>query len=193
MNYQGCDFIIYTFETLRTIIRPYEKRDADAVWKIVSHPKIYETTYFIPKDYPREKVDWWINSVNNSAKAFESFEFGIFNKENGAYIGNCGITGIKKREMSGSIAYFIDPGNWNNGYATESGEAMLEFAFEVLRLYRVSGKCMSQNAASSKVMEKLGFTYEGTGRKSIYKDGKFLDVHHFSILLNEYLGKYKLK
>ena len=34
---------------------------------------------------------------------------------------------------------------------------MLAFAFNELDLYRVSGRCMTKNTASCRVMEKLGF------------------------------------
>ena len=51
---------------------------------------------------------------------------------------------------------------------------MLAFAFNELGLCRVSGRCMAKNGASRKVMEKLGFLYEGTGRRELLKDGVFL-------------------
>ena len=174
-------------ETKRLIIRPYETDDVDAVWQVVRREEIYTTTYAIPKDYTRERVEWWISFVENCRKNGTSLEFGMFDKKSGRYIGNCGLINIKKQHKSADICYFIDPDLFSMGYATEGAEAMLSLAFYVLTLNRVGGVCMTINPASRRVMEKLGFLYEGTGRSELLKDGTFYDLDHLSILRDEFI------
>lgn len=176
----------YRWETPRLFIRPYRLEDGDAVWRVVRRPEIYATTYAIPRNYPRARVDWWISFVKNSRVNGTGYEFGFFEKESGRYFGNCGIINVRKDLFSGSITYFADPDAWGLGLTTEAGEAMLRFAFDELELARVGGTCMSANPASRRVMEKLGFSYEGTGRCELYKDGIFYDVDHLSILRPEW-------
>ena len=180
-------FMRHSFETNRLIIRRYTDTDIDAFWNVVKNEKIYKTTYAIPKYYPKERVKWWFNYQNSEYKNGTSYEYGIFNKDNGTYIGNCGIINIKKNLFSGAISYFIDPNMWNKGYATEAALQMLNFAFYDLFLVRVSGTCMSSNIASRRVMEKINFKFEGTGRSELCKDGKFIDVDHLSILRHEFI------
>ena len=139
-------------ETARILIRPYRPSDADSVWQVLRRKEIYDTTYAIPRNYPRERVDWWIQFVESARKNRTSYEFGMFDKHTGA----C--------------------------------SAMLAFAFNELGLCRVSGRCMAKNGASRKVMEKLGFLYEGTGRRELLKDGVFYDVDHLAILKEEWAG-----
>ena len=44
-------------ETARILIRPYRPSDADSVWQVLRRKEIYDTTYAIPRNYPRER---WI-------------------------------------------------------------------------------------------------------------------------------------
>lgn len=175
-------------ETARMLIRPYRPSDADSVWLVLRRKEIYDTTYAIPRNYPRDQVDWWIQFVENARKKRTSYEFGMFDKHTGVYLGNCGIINVQHPLRSGVISYFVNPDYWNLGYATEACSAMLAFAFNQLCLYRISGRCMTKNKASRRVMEKLGFLYEGTGRCELLKDGAFYDVDHLAILREEWNG-----
>ena len=170
------------FETERLWIRPYCKADADAVWHVLRRPEIYDTTAYIQWDYPREKVDWWITFVQNAAQNGMGYEFGLFAKADGHYVGNVGVINVHRENYSGAITYFVRPEDWNKGYATEAAREMLRFAFEALQLHRVSGACMSRNPASRRVMEKMGMTFVGTVEDELYKDGEFIDIDHLSLL-----------
>lgn len=170
------------FETARTIIRPHQLSDADAAYEVLRHPLVYRTTYAIPKDFPRARVNWWISFQQSARKNKTGFEFGVFEKSTGRYLGSCGIINVRRDLQSGVITYFIHPDFWGRGFATEAGACMLSFAFQSLSLMRVSGTCMSMNPASRRVMEKLGFFYEGTARCELMKDGVFIDVDHLALL-----------
>ena len=81
-------------ETARILIRPYRPSDADSVWQVLRRKEIYDTTYAIPRNYPRERVDWWIQFVESARKNRTSYEFGMFDKHTGAYLGNCGVINV---------------------------------------------------------------------------------------------------
>ena len=52
------------------------------------------------------------------------------------------------------------PGRWGEGFATELGAASLEHGFGTLGLERIVAFTIPGNAASRRVMAKLGFAYE---------------------------------
>lgn len=179
----------FKITTERLLIRPYSLKDTDAVWRVISHPKIYPTTYAIPRDYPRKRVIWWFQCIENNMRSGAAYEFGMFDKSSGEYIGNCGIINIMAAHKSGMITYFTDPEKWNSGYATEAAAAMLRFGFDILSLNRIGGTCMSINPASALVMQKIGMTLEGTARQELLKDGIYYDIQHFAILRSEFYNK----
>ena len=71
------------FKTERLLLRPYEPGDAEEVWRVVRRPEIYATTAFIPPNYPRSRVDWWIRYVNAAIRNRTGYELGIFDRKTG--------------------------------------------------------------------------------------------------------------
>ncbi|HEY9004040.1 MAG TPA: GNAT family N-acetyltransferase [Mucilaginibacter sp.] len=88
-------------------------------------------------------------------------------KENGQYIGRCGIYPHFNNDGStipneGTLAFYISKPFWNHGYATEAGNAFIEFGFEELGLKRIVAHVQAGNEASVHVLKKLGFELEST-------------------------------
>lgn len=59
------------------------------------------------------------------------------------------------------LGYWVRCDRQGRGYATEAGQAVLEIAFEGLRLPRLAARHFIDNPASGRVLEKLGFTPTG--------------------------------
>jgi ribosomal-protein-alanine N-acetyltransferase len=53
-------------------------------------------------------------------------------------------------------------------------------------LVRIQARCFVENAASEKVMKKVGMSYEGTIRKAMFIKGAHQDLKLYSILREEY-------
>lgn len=87
---------------------------------------------------------------------------------------------------SGELAYWVTPGQWGNGYATTASELVVEHAFVELGLHRIEASAFESNEASKRVLEKLGFTREGTSRRAAYVDGEWVDVAEFALLESEW-------
>lgn len=59
------------------------------------------------------------------------------------------------------IFYSIDPAYRNRGFATQSAERLLSYAFDEAKVPFVNGGCDKDNIASYKVMKKLGMKQDG--------------------------------
>lgn len=68
------------------------------------------------------------------------------------------------------VGWTVAPEHWGRGLATELGAAAVAVAFERLGLSDVVAYTLPQNAASRRVMEKLGFVYEKTAPYKLYGD-----------------------
>ena len=102
------------------------------------------------------------------------------------YIGNCGLVSIFSSYQKAEIAYFIDKNEWGKGYATEVASFMISYGFEKLGLERIYGHCMSRNPTSRKVMEKIGFQFEGTLRHNIKIEDVFEDLDLLGMVRSDY-------
>jgi RimJ/RimL family protein N-acetyltransferase len=71
---------------------------------------------------------------------------------------------LANEEPEIELAYHIVPSQWGHGYATEAGAALLEAAWRDTDLDHVVAVAFEENRGSTRVMEKLGMTYEGPTR-----------------------------
>jgi len=85
----------------------------------------------------------------------------VFDAATGAPIGRAGL---RRREVGGAmevdLGYSFLPEAWGRGYATEIAAALVEVGLEGARLPSVVAFAHTANAASRRVMEKLGFRHE---------------------------------
>lgn len=68
---------------------------------------------------------------------------------------------------------------------------ILDFGFLEMNLHRIYLRVFSFNSRAIKLYEKLGFQQEGKSRESIFRNGKWHDIIHMSIMQNEYAEKIK--
>ncbi|MDZ7659134.1 GNAT family N-acetyltransferase [Fodinibius sp.] len=75
-----------------------------------------------------------------------------------------GICGLKKREVLKipDLGYAFLKKYWEQGYATEAGRAVLDYARKELKLSRIAAITHPENEQSIKVLTKLGFQLEKT-------------------------------
>ena len=75
-----------------------------------------------------------------------------------------------------SIGYWVRQSVQGQGYATESTNALIRYAFNALAARRVTIGHAEGNEASRRVIEKLGFTLEGTLQQvHMLPDGRYVD------------------
>jgi len=151
-------------ETKRLILRRQVIEDLDDLWTLYCNPEI---TKYIP-DAPlsfeetKEELEWF---MNGHPKNPELGLWATILKENGKFIGRCGllpwtIEGQKEVE----VAYTIAQDYWGQGLGSEAAQAILQYGFEKLNLSRLICLIDSENIASQKVAEKIGMTFEKEGR-----------------------------
>lgn len=87
-------------------------------------------------------------------------KFPIFLKQTCEFIGTCGIEPFHlDGESQVELGYRLCLNFWGKGYASEAAAAMLEYGFGDLKLPRIMAFVLSQNKASVRILEKLGFQY----------------------------------
>jgi len=84
------------------------------------------------------------------------------------------------------LAYWIAPGAQGEGYATAATGLAMDHAFDERRLHKVSANVLASNAASRRVLEKVGFEHEGTMRDEDFIDGEYVDTDRYGLLAREW-------
>ena len=88
-------------------------------------------------------------------------------RESERFVGMAGLFPLANEGPEIELAYQLVPSRWGRGYATEAGAALLDAAWRETDLDHVVAVAFEENRGSTRVMEKLGMTYEGPTR---YRD-----------------------
>jgi len=107
----------------------------------------------------------------------------IAHKENGQAIGTLILTDIDSKNGTAQIHIKMSKdGGRGKGYGTDAVKAIVQYAFDELRLNCIYAQILSYNIASARLFEKCGFQRDGVLRARVYKRGSFVDVFEYSIL-----------
>lgn len=147
-------------ETARLVLRELKPGDAAALQALSADPDV---TRFL--DWPLKTLAEHEAFVRDSIAGRSeipraAYRLAIAGREDGAVYG---FVRLAAAEGSVDIGYYLLKPYWGGGLATEAGRAAVGFAFEALGAARVVAHCDVRNAASARVLEKLGLRREATG------------------------------
>lgn len=109
--------------------------------------------------------------------------------ERGRHIGFTGLHHIDWRNRKATSGIVIgDRDAWGRGYATDAMRVRTKFAFETLNLHRIESEAFSENAASQRALEKVGYRREGVLRKRTWSEGRWHDSITYAILDEDYFA-----
>lgn len=178
---------IPTIETERLTLRPMCVGDAQDMFEYARRADVTKYLTWCPHPslaYTKE----YLSYVEGHYAAGDFFDWALVERECGRMIGTCGFTRFHYEYDCAEIGYVINPAFWGRGYATEAVNAVIRFGFQRLELNRIEARFIEGNAASRRVMEKSGMTYEGMGRQNAYIKGEYRNVGTCSILRRDYFS-----
>lgn len=111
---------------------------------------------------------------------------GIHKKE-GELIGYCMIAYIDKFNKKCKLGMILgEKKEWGKGYGKEVIKSLLNYCFNELEMNRVGVEIYAINERSIKIFERFGFKKEGTLRKSVLKNNKYVDEYIYGLLKSEW-------
>jgi len=177
-------------KTKRLILRPINNKDAKSIQRNINNLNVSSWLLVVPHPYNMKDAKWWINENKKKWKAKEKkdYNFGIELREEKAIIGGTGIHHIDKRQGTATVGYWIAQKYWHKGYASEALSALLNFAFNKLKLRRLEAEVFVGNNKSKRLAKKFGFKEEGIRRQaSVCKaTGKIHDNYVLGLIRKEY-------
>ena len=165
-------------ETERLLLRPFTPADLDALASLNADPDVMR---YIADGKPQSRAQTEIR-LNEVLDHWQQHGFGLFTaieKTSGDFVGFCGLKYLNTSSEI-EVGYRLAKRFWRRGLATEAARASLRYGFETLGLDRIVAVVQPENAASCRVIEKIGLRYE--------KDARFYDtdVKYFTITRDQY-------
>ena len=176
--------------TERLLLREFEDDDWRTVLEYQSEPLYlrYNPWWYRTEADVRSFIHMFMDWSREVPR--KKYQFAIVLRSEGRLIGNCGLRMQTAQARIGEIGYEIDHRYWSNGYASEAARALLAFGFEKLHLHRIWAYCIAENAASARVLTKIGMTYEGCQRESEWMKNRWWNTLQFAILDHEWQRQY---
>jgi ribosomal-protein-alanine N-acetyltransferase len=110
----------------------------------------------------------------------------IFADTDSKLIGGLNLSNVRRGvAQTASLGYWIGAPYAGRGLMTDAVRVTLRFAFGVLRLNRLEAACLPSNAASQRVLEKVGFTREGRARRYLKINDQWQDHDLFALLQDD--------
>ncbi len=122
--------------------------------------------------------------VDASMNPRTRFAYAILEGE--TFIGVCELNVRDRANEYGEISYILHPNRWGRGLATEAATMLLSYAFDELKLHKVSATCNPENRGSARVLEKIGMVKEGLLRDNLKMVNGWRNSLLFSMLDREW-------
>jgi RimJ/RimL family protein N-acetyltransferase len=174
-----------TLTTARLRLRPFGEDDAEPLFALHSNARVLRY-WDSPPWTERDRVERFLTASRELAEEGSGTRLAVDRLADGEFLGWCGLTRWNPDHRSAVVTYCLAEGAWGHGYATEAARALLEWGFHTLDLNRVHGEADTRNAASARVLEKLGFVREGTLREDCVVNGDVSDTWVYGLLRREW-------
>lgn len=169
-------------ETTRLVIRDACVDDLDGFLDYMSTEDYWSHVPVEP--VTRDSVDGMVRRALLEQGQEPGFDYflAVLEKQSGKLLGEAILHVQSARWRQGEIGWGVDQLHSGKGFATEIGFEMLQFGFHQLGLHRIYAQCRVENAASRRIMTKLGMTQEGVLRENVLARGEWWSSMQYSIL-----------
>lgn len=168
-------------------LRAIEERDFDILYNMLQSPEIEKAMgHCTVPISPEQQKDWMSKYRNTDTQIRLMIEL-----QNGNTIGVVMLFDIDRNNGTAEMGYKIlaEKSERIKGDIDCALNILLEYAFDFLRLNCIYSRTLVNNIPSEKLLDRLGFSIEGTLKQRIYQEGKYYDMHSFSMVKSQYDDK----
>ena len=170
--------------TARLDLREIQQEDTESIYKLLSIPEVIKHDSFeLFTDI--EQAEEVLESLKDEYKQQRAIFWGIHLKEQAELIGFCKCK-LEIPKVRAGFGYSLRHDYWNMGIMTETLGSIIDFTFNTMDVNRIEATVATQNKASLRVLEKLGFIKEGVLRQRSCFRGRYHDMVMLSLLKAEH-------
>lgn len=148
-----------TITTERLHLVPFAPEHAEALYAMNSDPDVMR---YLSATQTRDETDQSIARVQDRWERLGYGWWTIFLKETDTVVGSACLQNLAHNEDAPlEIGWRLMTAHHGKGYATEAGQAAMDFGFEQVGVDYVCAVARPENTASQKVMQRLGMTHVG--------------------------------
>jgi [ribosomal protein S5]-alanine N-acetyltransferase len=164
--------------TQRLRLRQFEARDADGLHACFGDVDAMRYWNFLPCK-TRTETERWVRILAKTSNPYESLAWAVAEKRSDRCIGMVNYHHREGHNRRLEVGYILARSHYGRGLMTEAMQALIAHCFAELRVRRVEAMIHPDNAASIRLVERLGFQFEGGPLRDYWRVGD----HYLSALV----------
>jgi [ribosomal protein S5]-alanine N-acetyltransferase len=176
--------------TGQTVMLRLPQRQDHAAWAALRAQSEPELRRFEPRwgenELTKAAFAARVKTAQRLAENGLTFQFLIFDRRGNPLLGGVTLGQIRRgAAQSAQIGYWLGSPHHGQGRMSDAVATVLRFAFHTLRLHRVEAASIADNIKSIALLERCGFTHEGTARAYLEIDGQRRDHELYACLASD--------
>lgn len=169
-------------EGKNVILRCIEPYDIDVIYRWENDESLWETTS-VSAPYSVKVIEDYIANYNPDIFVSKQLRLIVELKKTNEVIGSIDLYDFDPVNNRLMIGFLIEKKYRREGYATEAVEIALGYCFDRLGVHTVGAIASSDNEASRKLLETMGFKINGRFRSWIRRGNTYCDAYFYQKLI----------
>lgn len=174
-----------TIAARRVRLRWMTRSDVEALYRIFSDERV--TRYWSsPPLADRQAAEDLLDEIRTLFREGTLYQWGVALRGVDLVIGTCTLADLDIENGRAEIGFALAGDRWGKGLMSEAVRALIEHAFGPLGLRRLEADVDPRNAASIRLLERMGFRREGYLRERWNVGGELQDSVFYGLLAREW-------
>lgn len=168
--------------TERLLLQQVTPEDQQFIFEGLSHPEVipFYGVRYDSFEATKAQMEWYDKMYEDGT----GISWKMVDKKTSDHLGVISIYYYKREHNKAEIGFWLLPEYWNKGFASEALTAVINYWKVEKSLHRLEGFVEEGNTASSKLLQKTGFQYEGMMKDCEMKNGKYISLLIYSLILD---------
>lgn len=178
-------------DTEHLILRPYQEGDENDFMRLLQENTAYLNPAFagrLVRVRVLEDARTQVRQLRTQWDNRRTFDFGVWQKEDSSYIGNIALKNLDRSIPKAELGLYFTEWPKNKSLVQEALQAVLQFAFDSLKMNRLYMRCTSANESYGALAEKNGFVKEGVLRSDFRgtDTDELIDLSYYGLTRKDY-------
>ncbi len=174
-----------TLRADRVLLRWLIAEDVPALFEIFSDPQVMRYWSSPPLEDQAAAAEL-LEEIGQYFRSRTLFQWGVALGRGSEVIGTCTLAHLDVQNRRAELGFALGSAHWGHGYMSEALRRLVDFAFGELHLHRLEADVDPRNAASIRMMERLGFEREGYLRQRWIVGDEISDSVFYGLLREDW-------
>jgi ribosomal-protein-alanine N-acetyltransferase len=167
--------------TDRLLLQEVQPEDQQFIFEGLSHREVipFYGVRYDSFEATKAQMNWYAKIYDEGS----GISWKIVDRNTKENIGDISVYLYKPEHNKAEVGFWLLPQYWHKGFAIEALHAVIDYWKKEKNLHRMEAFVEEGNDASSRLLEKAGFQYEGKMIDCEIKSGNYISLKIYGLIL----------